>query len=97
MLAEFAEGFHRLLELLVVGERNAGGARLQVVLGKDETSIRYVADRLGHDLRYAIDATKVSTELGWKPKHDFESGLAATVEWYKANEKWWRPLKKVIA
>lgn len=64
------------------------------LLGRDETFIRYVEDRLGHDRRYAIDATKVKAELGWKPKHDFESGLAATVAWYKANEKWWRPLKK---
>ena len=65
------------------------------LLGRDETFIRYVEDRLGHDRRYAIDATKVKAELGWKPKHDFESGLAATVGWYKANEKWWRPLKKL--
>lgn len=64
-------------------------------LGKDESSIRYVEDRLGHDRRYAIDASKIRRELGWEPKHGFESGLAATVEWYKANEKWWRPLKKV--
>jgi dTDP-glucose 4,6-dehydratase len=64
------------------------------LLGKDDSSIRYVADRLGHDKRYAIDASKVTKELGWKPKHDFDSGLAATVAWYQANEKWWRPLKK---
>ncbi len=64
------------------------------LLGRDETFVRYVEDRLSHDRRYAIDATKVKAELGWKPKHDFESGLAATVAWYKANEKWWRPLKK---
>jgi dTDP-glucose 4,6-dehydratase len=68
--------------------------KLLGLMGKDETSIRYVEDRLGHDRRYAIDASKVTKELGWKPKHDFESGLAATVAWYKANEKWWRPLKK---
>jgi dTDP-glucose 4,6-dehydratase len=68
--------------------------KLLSLMGKDETSIRYVEDRLGHDKRYAIDASKVTKELGWKPKHDFESGLAATVAWYKANEKWWRPLKK---
>ena len=69
--------------------------KLLSLLGRDESSIRYVQDRLGHDLRYAIDATKVKGELGWNPKHDFESGLAATVAWYIANEKWWRPLKKV--
>ncbi len=68
---------------------------LLALLGRDESSIRYVQDRLGHDKRYAIDATKAKTELGWTPKHDFENGLAATVQWYKANEKWWRPLKKI--
>ena len=68
--------------------------KLLALLGKDESSIKYVEDRLGHDRRYAIDATKIRESLGWKPKHDFESGIASTVEWYKANEKWWRPLKK---
>ncbi|MBW8886909.1 MAG: dTDP-glucose 4,6-dehydratase [Fibrobacteres bacterium] len=68
--------------------------KLLALMGKDETSIRYVEDRLGHDRRYAIDASKISRELGWKPKHDFDSGIKSTVEWYKANEKWWRPLKK---
>ena len=68
--------------------------KLLALLGKDEKSIRYVEDRLGHDRRYAIDASKITRELGWKPRHDFESGIASTVEWYKANEKWWRPLKK---
>lgn len=70
-------------------------ARLLLSLvGKDETSVRYVEDRLGHDRRYAIDASKIKKDLGWEPKHGFEAGLAKTVEWYKANEKWWRPLKK---
>lgn len=68
--------------------------KLLALLGRDESSIRYVEDRLGHDRRYAIDAAKIRTELGWEPKHAFEAGLAATVEWYKSNEKWWRPLKK---
>jgi dTDP-glucose 4,6-dehydratase len=53
-----------------------------------------VPDRAGHDLRYAIDATKLRTELGWTPRYtDFRDGLAATVEWYRENEAWWRPLK----
>lgn len=68
--------------------------QLLSLMGKDETSIRYVEDRLGHDRRYAIDAAKIRRELGWAPKHDFDSGIKSTVEWYKANEKWWRPLKK---
>lgn len=67
--------------------------KLLGLLGKDETSIRYVEDRLGHDRRYAIDATKIRRDLGWKPKHDFESGIRTTVDWYRNNEKWWRPLK----
>ena len=64
------------------------------LLGKDESSIRYVPDRLGHDRRYAIDASKIRRELGWEPKHRFETGLPLTVEWYKTHESWWRPLKK---
>jgi dTDP-glucose 4,6-dehydratase len=68
--------------------------KLLSLLGKDDKSIRYVEDRLGHDRRYAIDASKIREQLGWRPKHDFESGIGSTVEWYKTNEKWWRPLKK---
>lgn len=64
------------------------------IMGKDESSIRYVTDRLGHDLRYAIDSSKIQRELGWKPKHRFETGLPATIAWYQAHEAWWRPLKK---
>lgn len=53
-----------------------------------------VSDRPGHDLRYAIDATKLRTELGWEPRYTtFRDGLAATIEWYQANEAWWRPQK----
>lgn len=61
--------------------------------GGYESLITYVTDRLGHDLRYAIDATKVENELGWKAQYDFDSGLRATAEWYLANEWWWRPHK----
>ncbi|MFH0919797.1 MAG: dTDP-glucose 4,6-dehydratase [Fibrobacterota bacterium] len=67
--------------------------RILQLMGKDESSIEYVTDRPGHDLRYAIDATKIRQELGWKPSYRFEEGLAETIEWYKANEAWWRPLK----
>ena len=54
--------------------------------------VEFVADRPGHDLRYAIDATKIERELGWSPQRTFEQGLRETVAWYLANEWWWRPL-----
>jgi dTDP-glucose 4,6-dehydratase len=56
--------------------------------------ITFVQDRPGHDARYAIDPTKITTELGWKPEHTFETGLARTVAWYLENESWWAPLRK---
>jgi dTDP-glucose 4,6-dehydratase len=55
--------------------------------------ITYVADRPGHDARYAIDATKLETELGWKARENFDSGIRNTVRWYLDNEWWWRPLR----
>jgi dTDP-glucose 4,6-dehydratase len=57
-----------------------------------ERLIRFVADRPGHDFRYAIDATKIRNELGWQPSVTLEEGLRRTVAWYLANEGWWRPL-----
>src|SRR5262249_40585978 len=54
--------------------------------------ITFVADRPGHDQRYAIDASKIARELGWRPQEGFKSGLRKTVEWYLANEAWWRPI-----
>ena len=56
--------------------------------GEDLDLITYVADRAGHDLRYAIDASKLERELGWKPKVQFEEGIELTVKWYLENEKW---------
>lgn len=56
--------------------------------GTSEKLIAYVKDRPGHDLRYAIDASKISKELGWKPSVTFEEGLALTIDWYLANEEW---------
>ncbi len=58
--------------------------------------IRFVSDRPGHDQRYAIDATKTETELGWHAQEDFESGIAQTVRWYIDNETWWRPLRDKV-
>lgn len=63
-------------------------------MGRDESSIEFVQDRLGHDFRYSVSIEKISRELGYQPKVRFEDGISATIEWYMANEKWWRPLKK---
>lgn len=63
------------------------------ILGKDELSIEFVKDRAGHDRRYAIDSSKAQKELGFKKIHDFETGLAETVEWYKKNMDWWKRCK----
>ena len=57
-------------------------------LDKPETLITYVTDRKGHDLRYAIDPTKIETELGWKPKYNFETGIKETIQWYMDNQEW---------
>ena len=55
--------------------------------------IEFVADRPGHDRRYAIDATRIREELGWEPSVTFEEGIAATIAWYQTHEDWWRPIK----
>lgn len=66
-------------------------------LGISEDHIKYVKDRLGHDKRYAIDPTKIETELGWKPEYTFDTGIVKTIDWYKNNEAWWQPLKAKAA
>jgi len=63
-------------------------------LGKPETLIRHVADRPGHDRRYALDVTKIKRELGWEPAHDFVYSLRKTIAWYKENRWWWEAIKK---
>jgi dTDP-glucose 4,6-dehydratase len=64
------------------------------LMGHDPHDYELVNDRPGHDLRYAIDWSKLHAELGWRPRYqDFRSGLAATIDWYRANEAWWRPQK----
>jgi len=63
------------------------------LMGRDESSIRYVEDRKGHDIRYSVDVSKISRELGYAPKKNWEAGLKETIDWYLENEAWWRPLK----
>ena len=78
------------------GERDTKSVveRILRITGQPTDAYDLVTDRPGHDLRYAIDSTKLRTELGWTPTHgDFESGLAATIDWYRDNEAWWAPTK----
>ena len=68
--------------------------KLLKIFNKDESSIKFVKDRVGHDRRYAVNWTKINRELGWKPLYGFDEWLTKTVDWYKANEWWWKQLKK---
>ena len=60
----------------------------------EEEAFEFVADRKGHDIRYSLTGNKIRKELGIEPQIDFETGLKATIDWYVANESWWRPLLK---
>ena len=65
-------------------------------IGPRRSLVTFVADRPGHDLRYAIDASKIAAELHWKPRETFESGLRKTVEWYLANRSWWERIRSGV-
>lgn len=78
------------------GEKNNKEVLAAILELMDQSSdyFEHVKDRAGHDLRYAIDATKLQQELDWKPRYtDFREGLKATIDWYRANESWWKPMK----
>ncbi len=101
---DHCRGIHKVLMNGRAGEvYNIGGGRelnnLEIThlileaMGKDESSIEYVEDRKGHDLRYSVDWTKINRELGYEPEVKFENGLRDTIQWYRDNESWWKPLK----
>lgn len=85
----------RLGETYLIGGLTQDIPNIEVVkkilslMGRDESWIEYVADRPGHDRRYAIDWSKIRQELGWRPQHDFDTALKKTIEWYKHNRAWW--------
>ncbi len=102
---DHCRGIHSVLTNGKSGEvYNIGGGReltnLEIThlildaIDADESSIEYVEDRKGHDLRYSVDWTKINHELGYEPQVNFEDGLRETIQWYRDNESWWKPLKK---
>lgn len=99
-VSDHCEAIDLIIHQGKVGEvYNVGGhnekTNLEVVktilkaLDKPESLIEFVTDRPGHDLRYAIDPTKLETELGWKPKYTFDTGIRQTIDWYLDNKEWW--------
>ena len=104
---DHCRGIHLVLEQGRPGEvYNIGGGTelsnkeltglLLEATGTGWDRVRRVTDRLGHDLRYSVDITKISQELGYRPRVPFEQGLADTVEWYRTHRAWWEPLKRSI-
>ena len=85
-------------ETYCIGGSKKGTSNIELVkfilnlMGKDESSLEYVADRPAHD-NYAVNCDKIHQELGWEPKYDLESGLKQTVDWYTANQTWWQETK----
>lgn len=107
----YVEDHCSAIDLVIHGGKNGevynvGGSNertnLQIVrtilqeLDKPESLITYVQDRLGHDRRYGIDATKITTELGWQPKYHFESGIQETIRWYLDNQEWWKRIQSGV-
>jgi len=103
----FVDDFARAIDLVLMrGERgqvyNVGGPdevenievvrRILELTGRDESLIEHVADRPGHDRRYSLSSDKLRA-LGWRPATSFDTGLERTVEWYRANEEWWKPIR----
>ena len=103
----YVEDHCKAIDLIIhkgrVGEvYNIGGhnemAHIDIVkiickeLGKPESLITYVGDRKGHDLRYAIDPTKINSELGWQPETMFKDGIKLTIDWYLNNKEWWEDI-----
>jgi dTDP-glucose 4,6-dehydratase len=101
---DFCRAIHATLERGRPGEAyNAGGPdecenievvrRILELTSRDESLIEHVTDRPGHDRRYSLASEKLRAEIGWEPQVRFHEGLARTVEWYRANEAWWGPIR----
>ena len=101
---DFCRAIHAVLEAGRPGEAyNAGGPdelenvevvrRILELTGRDESLVEHVTDRPGHDRRYSLASEKLRGELGWQPQVRFADGLARTVDWYRENEDWWRPIR----
>lgn len=92
----------KLGETYLIGTNDERNAQQVVelilqLMGKPSDWYEHVADRPGHDMRYAMDSSKIRTELGWKPSFtNFREGLIATIDWYKQNEAWWKPVKEQV-
>jgi dTDP-glucose 4,6-dehydratase len=101
---DFCRAIHTVLLRGLPGEAyNVGGPdecenlhvvkRILDLTGRDESLIEHVRDRPGHDRRYSLSSDKLRSELGWEPQVRFAEGLERTVEWYRANERWWAPIR----